>query len=192
VIRDVYFVARRPLASACVSSRCERTCCTHCAGHAVTVTIDRAADEANAILADELDRRGAGLDGLSRLLTAENRRLNPSLMALPAATSKALYLLERAAGFWREDTAEQRLDKLEAVLAQATGDPGGAAPLLASLLSIPTGARYPPLDLTPQKQKEKTLQALTAQVEKLAARQPVLMLFEDGIGATRPRSSCWI
>jgi class 3 adenylate cyclase/tetratricopeptide (TPR) repeat protein len=87
--------------------------------------------------------------------------------------------LERAAGFRREDTAEQRLDKLEAVLAQATNDLGEAAPLLAVLLSIPTTERYPPLNLAPQKQKERTLRALVAQVEGLAARAPVLMLFED-------------
>ena len=87
--------------------------------------------------------------------------------------------LERAAGFRREDTAEQRLDKLEAVLTQATNDLGEAAPLLAALLSVPAGERYPVLNLTPQKQRERTLQALVAQVEGLAARQPVLMLFED-------------
>jgi class 3 adenylate cyclase len=87
--------------------------------------------------------------------------------------------IERAAGLRREDTADERLNKLEAVLAQAINDLGEAAPLLAALLSLPTGERYPPLSLTPQKQKEKTLQALVAQVQGLAARQPVLMLFED-------------
>jgi class 3 adenylate cyclase/tetratricopeptide (TPR) repeat protein len=87
--------------------------------------------------------------------------------------------LERAAGFRREDAGDERLDKLEAVLARATNDLGEAAPLLAALLSLPTGERYPPLALTPQKQKEKTLRALLAQIEGLAARQPVLMLFED-------------
>jgi class 3 adenylate cyclase len=87
--------------------------------------------------------------------------------------------LERAAGFRREDTADQRLDKLEAILAQATNDLGEAVPAIAALLSIPTCERYRPLDLTPQKQKERTLRALVAQVEGLAARQPVLMLFED-------------
>jgi predicted ATPase len=50
---------------------------------------------------------------------------------------------------------------------------------LAELLSIPTGDRYPPLNLTPQKRKEKTLHAQLAQVEGLAARQPVLMVWED-------------
>jgi len=87
--------------------------------------------------------------------------------------------VERAASFRREDTADERLDKLEALLAQATEDLSEAAPLLAALLSLPTGDRYPPLDLTPQKQKEKTLQMLVAQVQGLAARQPLLMLFED-------------
>jgi class 3 adenylate cyclase/tetratricopeptide (TPR) repeat protein len=87
--------------------------------------------------------------------------------------------IERAAGFRREDAADDRLDKLEAVLGQATNDLGEAAPLLAALLSLSTGERYAPLNLTPQKQKERTLQALVAQVAGLAARQPVLMVFED-------------
>jgi predicted ATPase/class 3 adenylate cyclase len=87
--------------------------------------------------------------------------------------------LERAAGFRREDTPEQRLAKLEAVLAQGTNDLSGAVPLLADLLSIPTGDRYPPLELTPQKRKERTLHAQLAQLEGLAARQPVLIVFED-------------
>ena len=87
--------------------------------------------------------------------------------------------LERAAGFRRDDSNEQRLSKLETTLAQATNDLGEAVPLLAELLSIPTGERYPPLNLTPQKRKEKTLKALLAQVEGLAAKQPVLMVFED-------------
>ena len=88
--------------------------------------------------------------------------------------------LERAAGFRREDSAEQRLAKLEAVvLAQGDSAVSEFVPLLADLLSIPTGDRYPPLNLTPQKRKEKTLRAQLAQLEGLAARQPVLMLWED-------------
>ena len=87
--------------------------------------------------------------------------------------------LERAAGFRRGDTDDQRLDKLEAVLAQATNDLSEAVPLLADLLSISTGERYSPLDLTPQKQKEKTLRVQLAQLEGLAAQQPVVMVWED-------------
>jgi class 3 adenylate cyclase len=87
--------------------------------------------------------------------------------------------IERAAGFRREDTSAQRLDRLEALLFQASNDLDKAAPLLADLLSVPTGDRYPPLDLSPQKRKERTLEALLAQIEGLAGRQPVLAVFED-------------
>jgi class 3 adenylate cyclase len=87
--------------------------------------------------------------------------------------------LEQAAGFRREDTAEIRLDKLVSVLALANKDLSEAVPLLADLLSIPTGDRYPPFNFTPQKRKQKTLEVQLAQVEGLAGRQPLLMLWED-------------
>jgi class 3 adenylate cyclase/tetratricopeptide (TPR) repeat protein len=118
---------------------------------------------------------------LDRLAGEPHTRLR--LFCSPHHQDHALYptitQLERAAGFRRGDSPEQRLDRLETVLSQATGDIGEAVPLLAALLSLPTGDRYPPLNLSPQKQKEKTLRALVAQVEGLAARQPVLMLIED-------------
>ena len=126
--------------------------------------------------------------GKSRIVQTVEERLSGEphtplrLFCSPHHQDSALYPtithLERAAGFRREDTAEQRLDKLEVLLRQATNDLGEALPLLAALLSIPAGDRYPPLDLSPQKQKEKTLKALLAQVEGLA-RQPVLMVYED-------------
>lgn len=87
--------------------------------------------------------------------------------------------LQRAAGLRRDDTDKQRLDKLTALLARATDDLTEAAPLIANLLSVPTGESYPPLDLTPQKRKEKTLRALLTQLEGMAASEPVLLLFED-------------
>ncbi len=87
--------------------------------------------------------------------------------------------LERIAGFRRDDTGPQRLDKLEALLAQSGTTLDDAVPLIAGLLSLPTGDRYPLPSFSPQKRKEKTLQALLAQIEALAARQPVLMVFED-------------
>ena len=127
--------------------------------------------------------------GKSRIAEAMQERLGAEphtslrFFSSPYHQDSALYpaiaQLERAAGFRREDTAEQRLTKLEALLAQATNDVGGVAPLFADLLSIPTGERYPALALTPQKRKEKTLQALVVQAEGLAVGQPVLMIFED-------------
>jgi hypothetical protein len=96
-----------------------------------------------------------------------------------SALYPAIAQLERAAGFRREDPAQQRLDKLETVLSQGTNDLRKAVPLIADLLSIQTDDRYPALDLTPQKRKEKTIAALVAHVEGHSAREPVLIVFED-------------
>ena len=65
------------------------------------------------------------------------------------------------------------------MLSQGTNDLREAVPLIAHLLAIPTGDRYPALNLTPQKRKEKMLATLISQVEGLSAREPVLMVFED-------------
>ena len=85
--------------------------------------------------------------------------------------------LEASAGFTRDDPTDARLDKLEAALlgsAEATD----RAPLLAALLSLPTD-RYPALDLSPQRRKERTLDALAGEVEALGRRRPLLMIVED-------------
>jgi class 3 adenylate cyclase/predicted ATPase len=86
--------------------------------------------------------------------------------------------LERTAGFERDDTPAARLDKLEALV--AAGAPAeGDLQSLAEMLAVPLDNRYPALDLTPQRKKEKTFQALLRQLAGLAKRQPVLMIFED-------------
>ena len=46
-------------------------------------------------------------------------------------------------------------------------------------MSLPALERHPPLNLSPQRKKEGTLQALLRQLEGLARRQPVVMVFED-------------
>ena len=63
--------------------------------------------------------------------------------------------------------------------AQSALDVDAAMPLIAALLSIPTGDRYPLLAMTPQRRKDETLQTLLTQLAGLAAREPVLMMFED-------------
>ncbi|HZU90438.1 MAG TPA: adenylate/guanylate cyclase domain-containing protein, partial [Stellaceae bacterium] len=85
--------------------------------------------------------------------------------------------LGRAARLAPDDPAEAQLDKLETILAPARI--AETAPLFASLLSIPTGERYPPLALSAARQRRLTLAALLDQLEALARQKPVLMLFED-------------
>ena len=86
--------------------------------------------------------------------------------------------MERAAGLLYDDTSQQKLDKLDAVLAQTSTSIQDAA-LIAEMLSLPNDGRYPALELMPQQRRQKTLEALTAQIETLSRQSPVLMVFED-------------
>ena len=127
--------------------------------------------------------------GKSRLAAAlEGRIADEPHTALryqcsPYHTNSALYpfiaQLERAAGFKADDTSEQRLDKLEALLAIAAPRVRDTAPLFAALLSIPFGDRYPRLALNPAQQRRRTFAALLDQFEGLARQKPILLLFED-------------
>ena len=65
------------------------------------------------------------------------------------------------------------------MLALATDDVRESVPLLADLLAIPTGQRYQPAELSPHQKKERTFQVLLEQFKGLAARQPVLAIYED-------------
>ena len=87
--------------------------------------------------------------------------------------------LDRAAGIARDDTLETRLDKLEALLARGTDRLDETVPLIAALLGIPAGGRYALPELTSQRQKQLTLEALVDQLEGLSAEQPVLLVYED-------------
>jgi predicted ATPase/class 3 adenylate cyclase len=87
--------------------------------------------------------------------------------------------MERAAGFKADDTPEQRLDKLEAIVAKGLSRVQEGAALFAAMLSLPFGERYPPLALSPMQQRRRTLAALLDLFEALAGQQPMLLLFED-------------
>jgi predicted ATPase len=86
--------------------------------------------------------------------------------------------LGRASGFASDDPPAVKLDKLEALLARAAL-PDEDVAFLADLLSLPGSERHPLPNLSPQRKKEQTLEALIRQLEGLAYRQPVVMVFED-------------
>ena len=86
--------------------------------------------------------------------------------------------MERAAGFAHDDTPQARLDKLDALLAQTSTSKQDAA-LFAELLSLPNDGRYPALQPASQQRRQRTLDALFAQIEALARQSPVLMIVED-------------
>jgi predicted ATPase len=100
----------------------------------------------------------------------------------PQHTDSALYpiigQMERAAGLAHDDTPHARLDKLDALLTQTSTSIEDAA-LLADLMLLRNNGRYPELNLSAKQRRDRTLQALTEQIEALARLNPVLMIFED-------------
>ena len=100
----------------------------------------------------------------------------------PQHTDSAFYpiigQMERAAGFAYDDAPEAKLDKLDAVLAQTSTSKQDKA-LLAEMLSLANDGRYPNLEMASEQRRQKTLEALIAQMEALSDFKPVLMIFED-------------
>jgi class 3 adenylate cyclase len=117
---------------------------------------------------------------LETLATQPHTRLR--YFCSPQHADSALYpiisQMQRAAGFAHDDNAQAKYEKLDALLAQSS-TPSQDAALLAEMLSLPNNGRYPTLQLAPQQRRQKTLEALTAQMETLSRSKPVLMIFED-------------
>ncbi len=126
--------------------------------------------------------------GKSRIAAALSERLHgkPHIrlryFSSPYYQDSALYpfidQLSRAAGFTPDNSPTVRLEKLETLLFRAA-PPDEDVALIADLLSLPGSERHPLPNLSPQRKKERTLEALLRQLEGLARQQPVIMLFED-------------
>jgi class 3 adenylate cyclase len=117
---------------------------------------------------------------LERVASEPHTRLR--YFCSPQRTDSTLFpiisQMERAARFAHNDSVQVKLDKLDALLSQSS-TPRQDAALLAEMLSLPNDGRYPPLELTPRQRRQKTLEALHAQVGTFALKSPVLMIFED-------------
>jgi len=117
---------------------------------------------------------------LEHLVTEPHTRLR--YFCSPQHTDSVLYpiigQLKRAAGLSREDSTQSKLDKLEAVLARTSTSIEDTA-YFAEMLSLPNDGRYRATELTPQQRRQRTMEALVAQVEALAKQNNVLMMFED-------------
>jgi class 3 adenylate cyclase/tetratricopeptide (TPR) repeat protein len=86
---------------------------------------------------------------------------------------------ERALKFTRDETADSKLDKLEALVVTHYGRPLADVRFVASILSIPCEQRYGTLTMTPQKHKDETLRTLVDITEAASHQQPSVLLFED-------------
>jgi class 3 adenylate cyclase len=128
--------------------------------------------------------------GKSRLVEVLRQRVVSAgsprivLRCSPYHTHSALYPviqhLHRVLEWRRDETPAATLDTLERTLQVYDLAAGEAVPLVAALLSVPIPeGRYPPLVLTPQQQRQRTLDALTTWLLAEAERQPVLAVWED-------------
>jgi class 3 adenylate cyclase len=127
--------------------------------------------------------------GKSRILAELRGRLEAQhatslrLHCSPYYVNSAFYPIidnfERGLRFARDDTAEQKLDKLEALIIGQYGRPREDVRFIAAMLSIPCEQRYGAVAMTPQKFKDETLRALVDTTEAIARRQPTVELFED-------------
>jgi class 3 adenylate cyclase/predicted ATPase len=127
--------------------------------------------------------------GKSRLTAALQERLQSQphvrirYFCSPQHTDSALYpiinQLERAARFERGDAPAQKLLKLQTLLAPIVPKQAAEVALLADLLSVPGNGQHGLFEMGPQKRKEKTFDALLAQLGRLDQQRPVLMIYED-------------
>ena len=126
--------------------------------------------------------------GKSRLAVSLIERLAnepltlPRYFCSPQHTDDALFPIigemERAARFARDDALQAKLDKLDALL-KYMSTPAEDAALFAEMLSLKPDGRYSAIDLAPPLRRQRTLQALVAQLEALTRLNPVLTIFED-------------
>jgi TOMM system kinase/cyclase fusion protein len=127
--------------------------------------------------------------GKSRLLQVLSERLAGETYARvecrcsPFYQNTALYPvsehLQRLLRFTKDDSPQEKLNKLEGTLRQYGFVLPEVVPLFAPLLSLPLPEHYPPLSLSPQRQKQRTLEALVNWILKEAERQPVRLDLED-------------
>jgi class 3 adenylate cyclase/predicted ATPase len=129
---------------------------------------------------------GIGKSRLVQVLTERIVDTGASRLTLrcsPYHTKSALYPviehLQRLLHWHRDATPDVRLATLEQALQTAGLPLAETVPLLAALLAVPVPERYPPLTLSPQRQKQKTQEALVAWLLAEATQQPVLAVWED-------------
>jgi class 3 adenylate cyclase/predicted ATPase len=127
--------------------------------------------------------------GKSRLVQVLQERVSgegathTTFRCSPYHTNSALYPviehLERLLQFRRDDTPQDKVAKLERALGTYRLPQAEAVPLLAALLSLAHPQGYAPLNLSPQRQRQNTHEALVAWLLAEAERQPVLAVWED-------------
>jgi class 3 adenylate cyclase/predicted ATPase len=116
--------------------------------------------------------------------------------SVPYYQNTALYpltdLFQRTLQWQHDETPDEKVGKLEQTLRQYRLPLEETVPLFAPLLTLPLPEeRYPLLNLSPQRQRQKTLEALVAILLEQAERHPVLFILED-LHWTDPTTLEWL
>ena len=119
-------------------------------------------------LRDRLEREGT-----------ETLRFQCSPYYLNSPLWPSISSFERALQFRRDETVEEKLDKLEQLVVHRRGLPVDDVRFMASILSLPCDERYGALDITPQRLKNEILRSLVDMTEAAAATRPTVMFYED-------------
>src|SRR5262245_21716790 len=130
---------------------------------------------------------GIGKSTLVDTLRARVRREGLTRVAIrcsPYHMNSALYPViahvQQTLRLERQDTAGEKLAKLEQVLRPLRLPLHEVVPLIAELLAVPLpDGRYPPLHLPPLQQRQQTYDTLVAWMLEEAERQPALVVWED-------------
>jgi class 3 adenylate cyclase/predicted ATPase len=96
-----------------------------------------------------------------------------------SAFRPVIELVEQGLAFAAADAAAEKIRKLETALERSGFLVSDTVPLFAAFLSVPLTAAYAPLQLSPELQRKKTIEALVSWTLALGALQPLLLLVED-------------
>jgi predicted ATPase len=129
---------------------------------------------------------GIGKSRLVRVLTARavaEGALRLTVHCSPYHTHSAFYPvidhLQRRLRWHRDTPSAARLTTLEEAIRAVRLPLEEIVPLVATLLAVPVPERYPPLTFSPQRQKQKTQEALVAWLLAETVQHPVLAVWED-------------
>ncbi|MEJ2400280.1 MAG: AAA family ATPase [Xanthomonadales bacterium] len=89
------------------------------------------------------------------------------------------YLRRDALRFEAGASDDERLNRIEGLLAEFNQDLEQTVPLMAGLLQVPLGQRYRPPGSSPQVQRQATMDLLINLLTERSNRQPVLFVLED-------------
>jgi class 3 adenylate cyclase/tetratricopeptide (TPR) repeat protein len=88
-------------------------------------------------------------------------------------------ILREGFAFGPSETTERKIDLLERAFVFPGVDLAETVPFLASLLAVPQSPRFPLLDMAPELQRSKTLEALVSVALGVCELQPLLFVVED-------------